>query len=177
MLKKNKSPFPCPYCGKEYKNRKNWETYHQNRCDKRPVEAHRERLNYFQRRSSTHATIVVAVVFGLFSLLNLIFNMTKQLSFSWAEFRLRVDNVGDLAIPLMITLYFCFVAFGIYEIDRWRFFQEEARNIAHTHYDVEKEEIWKSERVRKLVDWCFRHAQIIFLLFMISALTVLLLAF
>jgi len=169
--------FKCPWCGKKYKTRKNWETYHQNGCEKRPAKGHAERLNYFLRRSSTHATIIVAVVFGLFSFLNLIFNMMKEISFSWTKFKLQVDEFGDLAIPLMVALYFFFVAFGFYEIDRWRFFQVEAREIAGTHYSVVKEDNWKYERIRKLVGWCFRHAREIFLIFTTSALTFLLLSF
>jgi len=103
--------------------------------------------------------------------------MIKQILFSWTEFRLQLNEVGDLAIPLMIALYLFFVAFGFYEIDRWRFFQEEARKIARTHYYVDKEEDWKSERIRNLVNWCFRNARKTFLVFMISALAILLLSF
>ncbi|MEM2102653.1 MAG: hypothetical protein QXM22_03985 [Candidatus Bathyarchaeia archaeon] len=67
-------------------------------------------LDYYTKSMTTHATITVAIVFGLFSILNLI--STKEL----------IIKIG------LSPIYFFLGLFGWYEIRRYMYYAHKAKD-------------------------------------------------
>lgn len=87
-------------------------------------------MNYYQMSASTHATIVIAITFGLFTLLTLIAYIGKELSFSLVSITFISLKPQNLSIPILIVLYAFLGAFGVYETHRWKWYSTQAKNIA-----------------------------------------------
>ena len=70
-------------------------------------------LDYYSKNMTLHATVVVAVVFSLFSILAIVSNTP-----GWAT------RIG------LTTAFAAFAGFGIYEINRCKYYREMAKKKA-----------------------------------------------
>lgn len=71
-------------------------------------------LNHFDRRTAIHATIVVAVVFGLFSVLGIA----------------STGNIKPIQRWILAVVYWFLGAFGWYEVCRYRHYGRRAEHLA-----------------------------------------------
>lgn len=109
------------------------------------------------------ASLILAVFFGAFAILGILFNVAKHLSLR-IEFRLQpINDVRVYAIFLLALLYFVLVGMSAYLIGRWKFFQGEASKIAGV-----KEHDW-SKRKEEFITKLFKYAECFFIVSMCVA--------
>jgi len=95
---------------------------------------------------TTHATIIVAVVFGLFSIL-----------------RIALD-VGILGNLLFSVIYFSLAVLGDYEINRWKYYGDQAKKLADKLF---KDKLERKERDKTYLHWIFVRSYIFYWLFVV----------
>ncbi|MGF3499722.1 MAG: hypothetical protein ACQXXH_00300 [Candidatus Bathyarchaeia archaeon] len=93
-------------------------------------------LDYYTKSMMTHATITVAIVFGLFSILNLI--STKEL----------IIKIGLSAV------YFLLGLFGWYEIRRYLYCGKKAKSFVK-HFGVD--EYTEANKEKTIVGFVAKH--------------------
>ena len=77
----------------------------------------RARLDYYTKNKALHATLIVSVLFGLFSILRMITH------FSWNAF---VNGERSLEQLVLVMGYLFLVVFGSYIISRYNFYTRQA---------------------------------------------------
>ena len=126
-----------------------------------------ELMDYYQKWASTHATIIIAVVFGLFTLLTLIRHIGEELSFSLLSITFISLKPQNFSIPILIVLYAVLGLFGVYETHRWKWYSDQAKKIARS-FDS-KEHGWKKKRFVCLVTKAFELVEWLFAIFVTCA--------
>lgn len=109
-------------------------------------------LNFYTSWSLAHASIVVATVFGLFSLLRII-----------------SDNKRPKESKILLAILYCLLlAFGFYEVERFKFFGEQAQSLAISEFGAE---LWDTHLIPQgIAQYIFKHSEWLLLVFGILAL-------
>jgi len=122
-----------------------------------------ELIDYYQKWASTHATIIVAVFFGLFSILTLVYQVGEKISFSLFSITHISFSPQNLSMVFLTGIYVVLVAFGAYEADRWKWYATQAGEIAKSL--GAKEHGWKKRRFAWLASKAFKHVTWLFTIF------------
>jgi hypothetical protein len=110
-------------------------------------------LAYYTQMAQAHASIIVATIFGLFSVL-----------------RITSDRKRSLNSKYILTgLYIVLLIFGEYEVARYRFYSDKAKNMAFT--DFQETDWWKEwEFLKPFSDCLWNYSGLIFAAFGVAAL-------
>lgn len=108
-------------------------------------------LGYYTQMSLAHASIVVASIFGLFSILKIISNHKSH------------------SKTILIVVYIILLIFGSYETGRYRFYSDRAKRIAISEFGAE--EWWKEwEFVKPVITIIFDYSWLFYFGFGLFAL-------